>query len=104
MDYFIVGLFQGAVTVLCAWVWHVLAMRRRYGGGRPLPAWLTTAERPSRALRELVAKVARSAAKDAAEEIVQGWDTVPPGLQSAVRREIARMVAEAFAIHDGRRG
>lgn len=73
-----VSFFVGAV------VQRVLFLRQRHGGGKPLPAWLITAERASPELRAVVAKVARSAATDA----IQEWDTLPPGLKVAINWEI----------------
>ena len=95
MPGFVVGLLVGLVVVMFAAVWWVLVIRKRHGGGLPLPAFLIRAERPSPALRAVVSKVARSSAKDA----IQEWDALPPGLKTAVRREVGYMVAETFARH-----
>ena len=96
---FIVGVMVGLSGLLPSMLWYALAIRKRHGGGMPLPAFLIRAEEPSAALRAIVAKVARSAAKDAAQE----WDSIPHGLKEAIRREIRTMVATAFAVQDGRR-
>lgn len=96
---FVAGLLIGSVVALFAVLWYALVIRRRHGGGMPMPAWLIRAESPSPALRELVGRIARSVVKDYMNE----WATVPPALKSAIRAEIRRMAAEAFAAHDGRR-
>lgn len=65
----------------------MLTLRARHGAkntGVPLPAFLIRAEQPSAALRAIVAKVARSAAKDAMQE----WDSMPPSLKEAIRKEV----------------
>lgn len=99
-DGFVVGGLIGlSVALLVAQVVTVVMLRRRHGGGLPLPAWLVTAPNASPELRALVAKMARSEARD----VMAQWDTLPPGLRAPIRQEIGRMVAEAFAIHTGRR-
>lgn len=96
---FAVGVLIGLSVVLALALAYAMLVRRRHGGGMPLPAWVLTAKHASPELRALVAKMARAAARDWYAE----WDTLPPGLQSHLRKEVGRMVAEAFAIHDGRR-
>lgn len=125
------GLAVAAFVVLFAEVWFVVVIRRRHGGGRPLPSWMVTVERASPELRALVAKMARASAADtmqewttlsiglrqviqaevysmakrAVDEYMTEWrpDRLPPKMAPALRLEIGRMVAEAFAVHDGRR-
>lgn len=95
---FVVGLLVGLIVVLFAALWYALVIRRRHGGGPPLPAFLIRAETPSPALRDLVARVARSVVKDYMTE----WSTVPPALKTAIRQELLRASAQAWAAHDGR--
>jgi len=90
MPGFVVGLLVGLVVVCFAVVWYVLVIRRRHGGGVPLPAFLIRAENASPALRELVARMARSSAKDVLAE----WDTLPPSIQTSILMEVRRIMAD----------
>jgi len=92
------GAVGGLLVLVPAWF---LWLRR--ANDVALPAFLIGSRRPSRELRELVAKMARSAAKD----VVQEWDTIPPGLKEALLKEIKdqtrKYVAAGFAAHVDRR-
>lgn len=99
MPGFVVGLLVGLVVVCFAAVWYVLVIRRRHGGGIPMPAWAMRAEHASPALRALVSKMARSAAADAMQE----WSTLPAGLKHTIRTHINMAIAEALASQEGRR-
>lgn len=96
MTDFVVGLLTTLAMIASAGVWHALVLRKRHGGGVPLPAFLIRAEHASPALRELVARMARASAKDVLAE----WGTLPPALQTTIRMQIRMMVVEELAIHE----